>query len=823
MDNSYNALQKEINGKIVNDLQRANDALEVVNFMSRFQHLSPINWKWVRSQNPHTKLLLTEKAIENKGFKINDDAKTTLIFVPHNIKGRKKFVKEVRYDISQTNAKMSDFPNRVHDYKTNEQREILSRTLNIAYDHLQSYFVDQAIQAFADRDNLNEALKNIHSQLMSHVVSNYFGMDTTNDVKPVIETWLNMNQNDTEKITVIDSVHWESKSLIADIEKQLEPARATMQSYDQYKKDIEESAMDIKIEQPMFTKNLSVNDVKREPPFSFDKLKKDLGLDIENKAPGSLEDYEYKETQGAYSLINFLDAVGERHPTLMKSQSTKTRGTATDGLTYDTLNRATYECGDLRFEFNGEENVIMLHGNDAPSKFDVFDGDLPEAFTDFKEQILGEIDRLQQLENEKFVKVTPPPKKSRSRVTDEEINKANDVDIVQFIQQNGIDLKSVGRGRYHSKQYSSLVVLATNNKFFHNASGAKGGPIDFAQKMLGIKHFVDAVNYINNGEYNQATYVEVERGEYVYDPSKQSNDFAQAYHYLVDERKIDASIVKGLHERKGIIRQDVHGNVLFPFMEHDEIVGCSVRQTVPDDRFPKQWTQLWSAENRGWNFLNGEPKNLKFFEDPIDALSYMSIHKDKLKSELKDTWFISLHGSATKHGVVHHYMREALNYYVKDVVRNVLESVDVPFSHAQNIFDDRGINSESLQEVLHTAGVSAKTGKDILEVAGKKIESMAMCTDNDKAGWEIANGFGKVFANITPESNFYHTEYKIEIPDSKDWNDERKLQVSLLEAGQQMTDDFVEIKSSNDGYVPEHLLNLEQVSHQAHTQTGMEL
>jgi len=809
-------LQKKINDEIVKDLHQVDNVLDVINFMSKFQHLSAINWKWVRSQNEKTELLLTENAIKNNGFQINANATRTFIFVPVEVDGKTEFQRHTRYDISQTNAQITDFPNRIRDYTLDENKEILERYLGVPATDFKNYFKNKAEKVFSNHSNLTDEIKNVHTQLTQYVVNKYFGIDTTAEIKPAIDKWLELNQASQQKIKLIDLVHFEAQKIIKEIENEL--AFPKIMTKKTNAKETAQTPNTQEISHPPTATR------KHEPPFSFDKLIKDLDLNKKEKVPTTLADDEYKEIQGVYSFINFLEAVGEQHPTLMKSQSTKTRGIATNGLTYDNLNRATYEIGDLRFEFNSEENVIMLHVNDELSTFDVFDGSLPEAFNDFKEQLLNEIDRLQQIENEKAVETGSSQKQSKGQVTDEEIQRANDVDIVHFIQGNGIDLYPVGRrGRYESKQYSSLVVLSSNNRFYHNATDRKGGTIDFAQKMLGIEHFVDAVNYINNGEYDQATYVEIERGDYTYNQTKESPDFRVAHDYLVNERKIDVGIVKGLHERKGLIRQDIHGNVLFPFIEQGEIVGCSVRQTVPNEQFPKQWTQLWSAEFRGWNFLNGEPENLKFFEDPIDVLSYMSIHKDKLKTELKNTWFISLHGAATKYDVVHHYMREALNYHVKDIVKEALESVDVPYAHAQKVFDEQGLNDETLQEVLQTVGVSAKTGKDILEVAGKKIESMAICTDNDKAGWKLANGFKNAFDNRTTASNFYHTEYKIEIPDSKDWNDERKLQVSLIETKHQMEDSFVEVNNSSDEYIPAHLLNPEQVSRQAHIQTGMEL
>lgn len=169
-------------------------------------------------------------------------------------------------------------------------------------------------------------------------------------------------------------------------------------------------------------------------------------------------------------------------------------------------------------------------------------------------------------------------------------------------------------------------------------------------------------------------------------------------------------------------------------------------------------------------------------------------------------------------------MSEALNYHVKAVVKNVLDSVGVAYEHAQKIFDEKGINGENLQEILHTAGITSMVQKDILATAGKKIQSVSLCTDNDKAGWEIANGYKNAFDNCTTASNFYHTEYKIEIPESKDWNDELKSQVEMLEIKpeKQVLDEYVEVDVSNDSYVPAHLVNTDTQSRQ-NMQNGMEL
>jgi len=63
-------LHKEINDELIKNLHHVDNNLEVLDFMSKFQHLSSINWKWVRSQNPNTKLLLTENVITEKALKL---------------------------------------------------------------------------------------------------------------------------------------------------------------------------------------------------------------------------------------------------------------------------------------------------------------------------------------------------------------------------------------------------------------------------------------------------------------------------------------------------------------------------------------------------------------------------------------------------------------------------------------------------------------------------------------------------------------------------------------------------------------------------------
>jgi len=808
MDNNYNDFQREINEKIVSSLQRADDALDTLNFMSKFQHLSSINWKWVRSQNQQAELLLTKKAIESSGFAVNDEAETTLIFVPYKENGRRKFREEVRYDINQTNASISDFPSRMHDYQTDEQREILARTLGIAYDEFPNHVNQQAIQIFSGGSDHN----NIQAQLMNHVVNRYFGTDTTNEVKPAIESWLAMDQDDKAKINVIDSVHAEAKNYISEIEKELEPIRAEMQAYHQSKINT--------VQTP------NAENEKRER-FSFDKLRKDLGLDQpenneDNNGVNSLNNYTYKKSQGAYNFIKFLDQVEAQHPNLLKSQSVTARGFGSDGLMYDTLTSATYLLDvDLQIEFSGADNVLRVHSSGKEKEYGLLDGSLPAEFDEFKKKVLDTIDALKPKEPEtKNEALLKRSKSAKSNFKDwsHAVEAASSADLLKFAEANGYSFKKVGRNRYNGVEHESLTITPSLNRFYYFSGDFGGDTIKFAREMIGITDFKEAVNYINNGDYGSFDKEAVQQLQsrietYVYDKSKESKNFGKAYRYLTHERKIDPEFVNYFHQN-GLIRQDQKGNVIFPYMKGQEIVGAALQGTyIKEDGSTFKHIQTNSDGTQGFNYLNGFPKNLKFFEAPIDMLSYMSLYKSN-PEKMSDTWFVAMGG--LKECVVQHYFREAQTQLAKVVVNQLLQSVDADMAVADATFKEKGVTPESIKGVLEGAGLSGCDNYRVIEdYVTTNFQSVSVCVDNDDKGFAFEEKIRKACKVFTHLEYFNEipevpTEKAIEGVDKWDWNNELKFQIyNLEEQEKEAMDSFVEVEISNNGYIPSDLVSSE--------------
>lgn len=275
-------------------------------------------------------------------------------------------------------------------------------------------------------------------------------------------------------------------------------------------------------------------------------------------------------------------------------------------------------------------------------------------------------------------------KGSVSMYSQEEIKKAEAIDIVDYCNQNNIDLKSDNERYYRLLDHDSCVIDRRKNAFFWNSRGKGGNVINFVQEYEGV-NFRAAMKLLQEGknEYVANKVVEYVIEPYEYSAQNEVARFDKARNYLIEERKIDPEIVDDLHER-GLIKQDKNNNVLFLWKDHENVMGCSEQGTFKSEKYKRgSWKSIQknSTANYGFNIKYGDPKHLKFFESSVDALSYATLHKENLK----DTQLVSMEG--LKHNTL-------FNYFIK-----------------------------------------AK------EEMGSSPESVSICVDNDKAGRAFAEKF----------------------------------------------------------------------------------
>ncbi len=347
----------------------------------------------------------------------------------------------------------------------------------------------------------------------------------------------------------------------------------------------------------------------------------------------------------------------------------------------------------------------------------------------FSRQMIEQIDtqlmihqELEQKEQEQAPTVEKQ-KLTKSQKTyktfSEQIAFAKTVSILDIALKNGIDLIQDSKKQYRLADNHSLVITADKNLFIENNGNFGGGPIDFVQKVVGIEDFKSAVHHITDSEYEISDVAPSGQREFTYNKENE-RDFVRAKKYLIDDRCIDEEIVSVLHN-KGLLQQDKRNNVLLLWNDHGKIAGCSEKGTIPDSTWKK--IQTGSDSKIGFNVRNGEPKKLKFFEAGVDLMSYMSLNK----SDLKDTWFVSMEG--LKPETVYHYLEEAQ------------------------------------------------------QVSPSGIEEIALCVDNDEAGKAFFDKFQQFTFNQKEKAPL---EFQAEFPQAPvgqetqkwDWNNELVYQVN---------------------------------------------
>lgn len=329
-------------------------------------------------------------------------------------------------------------------------------------------------------------------------------------------------------------------------------------------------------------------------------------------------------------------------------------------------------------------------------------------------------------------------------------------DIVELCNALGIELRNEGR-TFRGVDHDSLVITPTKNAWYQNSRqiGGVGGWSFIKNYVLAEQNFDKATLYAKIKEIankigafdNNITVATEQKTPYVYPQEQIVNSISKAKKYLVSKRQIKPQLVDWLHKHN-FLDQDQNNNIIFKRLDPftGKIIGASKQGTYIDyDKYPKRGTFKGidpnSSTKSAWYFDIGQPENVRFFESPIDAMSYYQLEPDKLNN----TRFIALDG-------------------LKPHVANLYLTI---------------------------------TDTQLAQV-GKGIKSIALGVDNDEAGdnfiekmkeYSFTNNQGEQIPITAAQPNKKY---------GKDWNDQLKKTVekedsSLLESKE---DDFTNKEKS---------------------------
>lgn len=129
------------------------------------------------------------------------------------------------------------------------------------------------------------------------------------------------------------------------------------------------------------------------------------------------------------------------------------------------------------------------------------------------------------------------------RFTEDEIEKANQSNLIAYAEQLGLELKKVGNS-YKVKDYSGLYIDASGLKWNWFSKDSGGGPIQFVMEIES-KTWVDAVYTLLGTESSHVPSkvkpIEEEKGPFLL-PDK-NNTYKHVIAYLIRTRGIDKDVV----------------------------------------------------------------------------------------------------------------------------------------------------------------------------------------------------------------------------------------------------------------------------------------
>lgn len=229
------------------------------------------------------------------------------------------------------------------------------------------------------------------------------------------------------------------------------------------------------------------------------------------------------------------------------------------------------------------------------------------------------------------------------RVSPEQIERANLVNLPDFLRSQGFSLKQVGK-EYILQEHDSLHIKNNEagevGKWFRFSENRGGSNIQFVQEFMGLD-FVSAVELLSNEKAIPFHSHSISKAE----PPKnreitlhESTDLSRTMHYLHHVRGLSIASLEKLTDEGRLSQEEKTGNAVFKIFDENGLLVCAEKVgTSVSVRFKS--FDKGAANGYGFEMVIGEPKSTYFFESAIDAISFADLH-----SEQSDYRLVSMAG-----------------------------------------------------------------------------------------------------------------------------------------------------------------------------------
>ena len=223
------------------------------------------------------------------------------------------------------------------------------------------------------------------------------------------------------------------------------------------------------------------------------------------------------------------------------------------------------------------------------------------------------------------------------RIIDEQKERANLVNLPQFLMSHGFDLKKVGK-EYVWKEHDSLHIKDNSpgerGQWFRFSENKGGDNIGLLREYMDMS-FIDAVEALT-GEHIDRTYTP----SHTYEPKPvqqtarelslaEADNCRRVFAYLCKTRGLDYDMLSALVKKGVISQEEKTGNVLFKYFDTDgKVIGAEKVGTSTEHKF--KGIATGSVGGHGFEVVRGTGEKAFFFESAIDMLSYLQMHSKEL-------------------------------------------------------------------------------------------------------------------------------------------------------------------------------------------------
>lgn len=218
------------------------------------------------------------------------------------------------------------------------------------------------------------------------------------------------------------------------------------------------------------------------------------------------------------------------------------------------------------------------------------------------------------------------------RVTPEQIERANLVNLPDFLRSQGFSLKQVGR-EYILQEHDSLHIKNNEagevGKWFRFSENKGGNNIQFVQEFMGLD-FISAVELLSNERAIPFHSHSISKAE----PPKNreimvhdSKEISRITDYLHNIRGLSYDAIAGLIADGRLSQEEKTGNAVFKIFDESGLLVGAEKVGTSNVRFKS--FDKGAAGGYGFEIVSGKPANTYFFESAIDAISFADLYPEQ--------------------------------------------------------------------------------------------------------------------------------------------------------------------------------------------------